>query len=166
MSEAMARQREEWRSLVDQINMRIKSLDAWLEQQAKRDGRVLRLQTHPGIGLLTSLALVHSLEPVSRFAGERKVAAYVGLTPAQHSSGDVVRMGRITRSGKNSLRGTLVEAAWRMVSKDSAMRKQYEQIKARAGAKRAIVAVARRLLLRAGRMLLDGRAYVAEPVAA
>ena len=73
---------------------------------------------------------------------------------------------RITRSGKNSSRGTLVEAAWRMVSKDSAMRKQYEQLEARAGAKRAIVAAARRLLLRARRVLLDGRAYAAQPVAA
>jgi transposase len=63
MSEAMARQREEWLSLVDAINTRIKGLDAWLDERAKRDERVLRLQTHPGVGLLTSLALVHALEP-------------------------------------------------------------------------------------------------------
>lgn len=79
MSEAMGRQRAEWLSLVDEFNARIKSLDAWLEQQSRRDERVLRLQTHPGIGLLTSLALAHALEPVSRFGGGRKVAAYVGL---------------------------------------------------------------------------------------
>jgi transposase len=88
MSEAMARQREEWLSLVDEFNRRVRSLDAWLEEQAKRDERVLRLQTHPGVGLLTSLALVHSLEPVTRFAGGRKVAAYVGLEPMEYSSGD------------------------------------------------------------------------------
>lgn len=64
------------------------------------------------------------------------------------------------------MRGTLVEAAWRMISKDGAVRKQYEQLKAGAGAKRAIVAVARRLLLRARRVLLDRRAYVAESAAA
>jgi transposase len=75
MSEAIGRQREEWLSLVDDLNKRIKSLDAWLDERAKCDERVLRLQTHPGIGLLTSLALVHALEPVSRFAGGRKVAA-------------------------------------------------------------------------------------------
>lgn len=90
----------------------------------------------------------------------------VGLTPPQHSSGDVMPMGRITRSGKNSLHGTLVETAWRMISRDGATRKKYEQLKARAGAKRAIVAIARRLLLRAGWMPLDRRAYVAELVAA
>lgn len=59
MSEAMARQRDGWLSLVDELNARIKGVEAWLEQQAKRDERVLRLQTHPGVGLLTSLALVH-----------------------------------------------------------------------------------------------------------
>jgi transposase len=128
--------------------------------------RVEILQSIPGVGLIAAMELLLELQDVARFRRADQLAAYVGLTPAQHSSGDVVRMGRITRSGKNSLRGTLVEAAWRMVSKDRAMRKQYKQIKARAGAKRAIVAVSRRLLLRARRMLLDGRAYVAQPVAA
>ena len=61
MSEAMRRQREEWLSLVDDLNRRIKSLDAWLDERARQDERVMRLQTHPGIGLLTSLALVHAL---------------------------------------------------------------------------------------------------------
>lgn len=50
MSEAMGRQRAEWLSLVDEFNARVKSLDAWLEQQARQDERVLRLQTHPGSG--------------------------------------------------------------------------------------------------------------------
>ena len=61
MSEAMGRQREEWLSLVDDLNKRIKSLDAWLDERAKCDERVLRLQTPPGIGLLTSLTLMHAL---------------------------------------------------------------------------------------------------------
>jgi transposase len=137
-----------------------------LSQTAEYRERVRILRSITGVGLIAAMELLLELQDVGRFRRADKLAAYVGLTPAQHSSGDVVRMGRITRSGKNSLRGTLVEAAWRMVSKDSAMRKRYEQLKARAGAKRAIVAVARRLLLRARWMLLDGRAYVAEPVAA
>ena len=137
-----------------------------LSQAAEYRERVQILQSIPGVGLIAAMELLLELQDVARFRRADQLAAYVGLTPAQHSSGDVVRMGRITRSGKNSLRGTLVEAAWRMVSKDSAMRRQYEGLKVRAGAKRAIIAVARRLLLRARRMLLDGRAYVAEPVAA
>lgn len=81
------------------FNARIKGIDQWLEQQARRDERALRLQTHPGIGLLTSLALVHSLEPVARFDGGREVAAYVGLEPMEYSSGDKQRFGSISKSG-------------------------------------------------------------------
>lgn len=88
-----------------------------------------------------------------------KLAAYVGLTPSQYSSGENIRMGRITGIGKSSLRATLVEASWRLIGKDAAMREKYENIKKRAGAKRAIVAVARMALLRSRRILLDDMKY-------
>jgi phosphopantetheine adenylyltransferase len=54
---------------VDEFDARIKSLDEWLDEKARGHERVLRLQAHPGVGLLTSLAPVHMPEPVSRFAG-------------------------------------------------------------------------------------------------
>lgn len=54
-----------------------------------------------------AMELLLELQDVGRFRRADQLAAYVGLTPAQHSSGAVVRMGRITRSGKDSLRGTL-----------------------------------------------------------
>jgi transposase len=69
------------------------------------------------------------------------------------------RMGRITAIVKNALRGTLVEVAWRVIGKDPGMRKTYERIKVRAGSKRAIVAIARRVLLTNRRMLLENRPY-------
>lgn len=59
----------------------------------------MRLQTHPDIGLLTLLALVYALEPVTRFAGGRKVAAYVGLDPMEYSSGDKQRFRAISKGG-------------------------------------------------------------------
>jgi transposase len=68
-------------------------------------------------------------------------------------------MGRITGIGKNSVRVALVEAAWWLIRKDKVMRIKYEEIKARAGAKRAIVAVARILILRIRRMILDQKQY-------
>jgi transposase len=85
MSVAMDRQRGEWLSLVEEFDRRIESLDEWLAAQTREDKRVGRLRTHPGIGLLTSLALVHSLEPVARFADGRKVTAYVGFDPMEYS---------------------------------------------------------------------------------
>src|SRR5215210_2594704 len=113
MSEVMDRQRGEWLPLVEELDRRIKGVDEWLEPHAARDGRVERLRTHPGLGLLTSLALVHALEPVGRFAGGRKVAAYVGLDPMEYSSGEKQRFGSISKGGSRRLRHLLAEAAQR-----------------------------------------------------
>ena len=107
------------------------------------------------------------LQDMSRFSSGEKLAAYVGLTPCQHSSGDQVRLGHITGVGKGSLRGSLTEAAWNVIKKDGVMAEKYQRIKARAGApfgssKRAIVAVAHNLLLPPGRIrrvLLEGVPY-------
>ena len=72
-------------------------------------------------------------------------------------------MGRITGIGKNTLRAILVEASWKLITKDQVMREKYERIKIRSGGKRAIVAIARTLLLRMRRMLLDKQAYALGP---
>jgi len=118
------------------------------------------LRSVPGIGLIEAMELLVEFQDVSRFRRAEHLAAYVGLTPSQYSSAEKIRMGRITRSGKNGLRGTLVAASWMLITKDRAMREKYDRIKARSGAKRAIVATARMLLLRLRRILLDGRPYV------
>ena len=74
-------------------------------------------------------------------------------------------MGRITGIGKNTLRAILVEASCTLTRKDQARREKYDRIKIHAGGKRAIVAIARTLLLCMRRMLLDKQAY-ALPLAA
>jgi transposase len=133
----------------------------WLEQQAQADERVLRLQTHPGIGLLTSLALVHSLEPVARFNGSRKVTAYVGLEPMEYSSGEKQRFGSISKGGSRLLRYLLVEAAQITVRRDEQLKRFYLRLLHKRGAQKAKVAVARKLLIR-GYVLLRDRIDYAE----
>lgn len=155
MSEAMARQREEWLSLVEEFNQRIKSLDTWLEREARQDQRVMRLQTDPGIGLLTSLALVHALEPVARFASSRKVAAYVGLEPMEYSYGDKQRFGTISKGGSRLLCYLLMEAAQITVRRDEELKRFYLRLLSRRGAQKAKVAVARKLLIRGYVLLRD-----------
>jgi transposase len=117
------------------------------------------LQSIPGVGLISAMELLLELQDGSRFRRAEQLAAYVGLTPSQYSSADKVRMGRITRIGKNTLRSLLVEASWTLIRKDQAMREKYTRIKIRSGGKRAIVAIARTLLLRMIRMLLDKQTY-------
>jgi transposase len=121
------------------------------------DLRILR--TLGGVGVLTAMEVLLELPPMAQFARAEELAAYVGLTPAQYSSGEHIHMGRITGAGRGHLRATLIELAWRVIAKDPPMRNVYERIKQRAGSKRAIVAVARRLLLCMRRMLLDRQPY-------
>jgi transposase len=135
-----------------------------LSQVPRYRDRVDILRTIPGIGIINAMEILLELQDLSRFQRAEQLAAYVGLTPSQYSSADKVRMGRITGIGKNSVRTALVESCWWLISKDKEMRQRYDKIKARAGAKRAIVAIARQLLLRIRRMLLDAQPYRFEPI--
>lgn len=149
---------EQYEFLSEQIDKQTKLLRELSETALYRE-RVEILQSIPGIGVISAMELLLELQDVSRFRRAEQLAAYVGLTPSQYSSADKVRMGRITGIGKNTLRSILVEASWTLISKDQAMREKYDKIKIRSGGKRAIVAIARSLLLRMRRMLLDRKAY-------
>jgi transposase len=164
MQESFNRLLELYEFLSAQIDKQTQLLRELSETALYRE-RLAILQSIPGIGLISAMELLLELQDVSRFRRAEQLAAYVGLTPSQYSSADKVRMGRITGIGKNTLRSLLVEASWTLIRKDQAMREKYDRIKIRSGGKRAIVAIARTLLLRMRRMLLDGRAY-ALPLAA
>ena len=164
MQESFNRLLEQYEFLTAQIDKQTKLLRE-LSETALYQKRVEILQSIPGIGLISAMELLLELQDVSRFRRAEQLAAYVGLTPSQYSSADKVRMGRITGIGKNTLRAILVEATWQLITKDRVMREKYDRIKIRSGGKRAIVAIARTLLLRMRRMLLDERVY-ALPLAA
>lgn len=164
MQESFNRLLEQYEFLSMQIDKQTQLLRELSETDQYRE-RLEILQSIPGIGIISAMELLLELQDVSRFRRAEQLAAYVGLTPSQYSSADKVRMGRITGIGKNTLRAILVEASWKLITKDQVMREKYERIKIRSGGKRAIVAIARTLLLRMRRMLLDGRAY-ALPLAA
>jgi len=164
MQESFKRLLEQYEFLSAQIDKQTRLLRE-LSETARYRERVEILQSIPGIGVISAMELLLELQDVSRFRRAEQLAAYVGLTPSQYSSADKVRMGRITGIGKNTLRAILVEASWTLIGKDQAMREKYDRIKIRAGGKRAIVAIARTLLLRMRRMLLDGQAYTLQRAA-
>jgi transposase len=155
---------EQYDFLTEQVNRQTRLLKRPADTEEYRE-RVQLLTSIPGVGLVASMELLLELQDVARFRRAEQLAAYVGLTPSQYSSGEQVRMGRITRAGKGSLRSTLVESAWHLIGQDGVTRSKYERIKARAGAKRAIVAVARHVLLVARRLLLDKHRFVTQPLA-
>lgn len=155
MSAAMSQQRQEWLSLVDTLNERIGSVEKWLDEQGRADARVGLLRTHPGIGPLTSLGLVHTLEPVSRFANTRKVVAYIGMEPMERSSAEKKRYLGISKSGSRLVRFLLIEAAQTAIKGDPNLRNFYLRLAPRRGFAKAMVAVGRKLLVRSYIMLRD-----------
>jgi transposase len=159
MSPSHSRQREEWLSLLDNLDARIASVVKWLEQQAKDDSKVQLLRTHPGLGLLTSLGLVHTLEPVSRFPNQRKVVAYLGMEPMERSSAEKKRYIGISKAGSRLVRFLLGEAAQTAARDDQELKRFYRRIVARRGKPKALVAVGRKLLIRGYIMLRDNVDY-------
>lgn len=155
LSAAQKMQREHWLALVDQLQPLLTKLERELRDLAEQDAVVKRLRTHPGIGALTALALVHTLGPVTRFANARKVTAYVGLDPLEASSGETQRIGSISKQGSRLLRFLLVEAAQTAAQRDPDLRRLYYRVLKRRDHARASVAVARRLLVRAYILLRD-----------
>jgi transposase len=155
MSPVMQWQREQWLQLLEPLEQRLRETMLWLKQQSQADQRISRLRTHPGLGLLTALCLVHSLEPVSRFANTRKVTAYAGLDPLERSSAERQRFLGISKAGPRVLRFLLIEASHSAIRKDAELKRFYQRLRERQGCAKAKVAVGRKLLIRAYIMLRD-----------
>lgn len=133
---------EVWQSLEQQIA----DLERQLRQQAQGDPCEQTYRSAPAIGAVSARILSNELGDLSQFTNERQLFSYLGLTPSEHSSGEQVRKGHITKQGNRYVRAVVVEIAWRALRKDPDLKEQYERLLPRVGAKRAIVAVARKLI--------------------
>lgn len=136
-------------ALLEPLNAQITAADRRLGALAAADPVVTRLQTAPGIGPLTAVAFVATLDMVGRFATAHQVAAYLGLTPRERSSGEQQYRGRISKTGDQRMRWLLVEAGWRILRSTqpaaAPLRAWAERVAARRGRSIAVVALARRL---------------------
>lgn len=126
----------------------VKKIELEMARQAKSEAKLEDIyQSVPGIGPVIGRTLANELGDMTQFQSEGQLFSFVGLTPCEYSSGEgAPRRGRITKQGSGLIRGMLVEAAWMAMSKDPDLKKVYERLKVTRGGKRAIVAVARRLV--------------------
>lgn len=155
MSPVLQWQRDHWLELLKPLNQQLLAAMGWCKAQSKDEVGIQRLRTHPGIGLLTSLCLWHTLQPVSRFRNQRKVVAYVGFDPLLRSSAErTVQLG-ISKGGSRLLRYLLVEAVHTAVRYDEDLKRFYKRLAERRGRPKAKVATARKLLIRAYIMMRD-----------
>lgn len=146
------------------LDIEIKAIESALKQQAQQDPLEGTYRSAPGIGPLSSRILSNELGDMSQFANERQLFSYTGLTPSEHSSGDMIRRGHITRQGNPRIRHVLCESAWVAIRKDQDLRDFYERLYPRTGKKKAIVAVARKLVGRLRSAFRQGVPYRLNPI--
>jgi transposase len=133
-----------WRQLREQIA----AFDKALRTLVKSSPACRLLMSVPGIGALSVLAYVSTVEDPARFTRSRSVGAHLGLTPRQYQSGEIDRSGRISRCGDMLARTLLYEAAvviLTRVKRASGLKDWAHAIARRSGAGKARVALARKL---------------------
>jgi transposase len=135
-----------------------------LEQGSRQDPLRSRLMTVAGVGPLTATAYVATIDDPRRFRRSDKVAAYVGLVPSVHQSGELDRHGHITGDGDNLLRSYLFEAANVLLhgKTGSSRLKQWGlRLAKKKGYGKAKVAVARKLAVLLHHLWISGESFVA-----
>lgn len=118
------------------------------------------LESVPGVGTRTAEVIVSHLPDPARFRRADEVGAYAGLVPRQYQSGETDRRGRITRRGPRVLRAALVECAWCSLRYNAWARDTWLRLQANGlSKKKAIVALARKILVRCWAILRTGRPW-------
>lgn len=141
-------------------------LDKLVRDQARADTVCRRLMTVPGVGAIVALSYVTAIDNPARFAKSKAVGPALGLTPSRYQSGESDRSGAITKAGDARARVALFEAAHVMMTRVAGwfpLKAWAMRVAARRGAKRAKVALARRLAVILHRMWIDGTDFQAQP---
>ena len=129
------------------IELQIADLDRKVMKLARSNAQVRQFMTAPGIGPVTALCFLATIDDPGRFKRSRSVGAYVGLTTRRYASGEIDWTGRISKCGDKMLRSYLYEAAnvlLTRVAKWSALKAWGIRLAKRSGLRKAKVAVARK----------------------
>jgi transposase len=157
---------------IEQFETRIAAVEHQLRALAAQSPVVQRLQSIPGVGLLTATALVGLVGDVVRFPTSRHFASYLGLTPREHSSGLIRRLGAISRCGDTYLRMLLIIGARsalyhsRRSKQPDRLRRWALHVESRRGANRAAVALANKLARIVWSVWRHDTPYASRPVTA
>jgi transposase len=144
------------------VNREIERLDGLLVAHTKSDPACRLLMSVPGVGPVTALAFVATIDDPERFAKSRAVGAYVGLTTRRFQSGEMDYSGRISKHGDAMVRSLLYEAANSMltvVRKAHPLKDWARRIRKRSSHKKACVALARKLAVILHCMLITGELF-------
>ena len=146
--------------VVEELDTHIDSLTERIEKAARELPEAKLLMTMPGVGTITALTVLAEVGDFSRFDKAEKLASFAGLVPKQRSSGEKVRLGGITHIGSPYLRTAMVETAMRIrPGYAPELQKFVDTVKTNGGAKRARVALARKMLTIMWAMMKHNTSY-------
>ena len=151
------------------LGTQLRGLEKRLRSLAKTDARARLLMSVPGVGVIVALTFAAAVDDPARFRSSKAVGAHFGLTPKRYQSGETDVTGRISKIGDAGVRTALYEAANVILTrpvKGSALKSWAARIAARAGLRKAKVALARKLAVVLHRMLADGTPFAATRAAA
>lgn len=138
-------------------------IEKTIETITKDDERIQRLQEVPGVGLLSAVAFIGSIDDITRFKSGKELSSYIGITPRESSSGSKRRLGSITKCGSEMLRRYLIHGARTCLRYKSTpehrQRIWAEKLENRIGTNKAAVALAHKNARTCFAMLRDGTKY-------
>lgn len=144
-----------------------KEIRRFCKQEAGLQQSITLLTSLPGVGTITATHAVARLGDWRQLNNVRQIAGFLGLVSQEHSTGDKENRGEITRIGDQRLRSKLIQCAWSAIRKDPELRAFYRQVYQRqpkkVAARKAIVAVARKLTTRMYAVLTQRRPFVIRP---
>ena len=150
---------------LEQLNTQIRGYESQIAEMAEDSTEAQAILSIHGVGALTAMAFILSLERTERFACSRDVGPFLGLVPKERQTGASAPELRITKAGDSFVRKLLVNCAQYILGphgKDSALRRYGERLKARGGKnmkKKAVIAVARKLAVLMHRLWQTGEVY-------
>lgn len=149
---------------LDFAEQQVAGLTAALTADTARDDRMPLLVQLPGFSAINSLAVLAAIGDITRFEDAKHLVGYAGLGASVHASGQLYRTGRITKTGRRDLRAALVEAAQTAANTHPHWQAELARLEPRLGRNKAIVAIARKLLVAVWHVLTEKRAdRFAEP---
>jgi len=125
----------------------VEQAEECLKKASAEDERIPLLVQLPGVAMLTAITILAAIGDVTRFPNAKKLVGYAGLGTRVHDSGKSHNSGRITKTGRRDLRRSMVNAANHAIEHHPHWKKEFERLEPHLGRSKAVVAIARKLLV-------------------
>jgi len=148
-------------TVIDILNQEIKLLEGRIRETMSTKSKELRILTSvPGIGFIGASTLLAEIGNIHDFGNADKLTKWAGLTPSVYQSANVTKTGSITKQGSRHIRWILVELAHVAIRSKGQIRSFFERLMPKKGYKKAIVAVARKMLRIVWHLLVNEEMFV------